>query len=430
MSMAIKKGQEGKDLQEALAVIGKKHGEVMDKQREAYEKANPALTDYNKNLGDLSIEQEAAKKKIEALTKTLRDDIIKATQDTYEAQRRALAQELIDKEKEITLEVADEKKRSALMLLEQTAYNAKLKLLEKTEQEKRFQDKLAFRNKLRDDELAQKTFDIQVAQDVADKKVQIAGLINQATMSQLEFKRWEIEQEKIAEDKKIERDLTLSRKQKDDLLALNAEYYKAKEALDEADALGYTNLVKNTTDQAGSLFGNFTTNVLSAFQKWGDGSGNILKDVGTAFKGLASDALKAVGSIVSGLVSETVKVVAAKQVQAIASVIASVMASIPFPLNIALVGGAIAGVSALFHALHLAEGGIVTGPTFALIGEAGPEAVIPLSKASKAGIGGGIQIHMTNHFHGDIKTDADIESFSAKMGLKIQQAVMRGRRGV
>ena len=72
----------------------------------------------------------------------------------------------------------------------------------------------------------------------------------------------------------------------------------------------------------------------------------------------------------------------------------------------------------------------MTGPTFALIGEAGPEAVIPLSKAGKAGIGGGMQIHMTNHFHGDIKTDTDIDTFSAKMGLKIQQAIMRGRRGV
>jgi phage-related minor tail protein len=35
----------------------------------------------------------------------------------------------------------------------------------------------------------------------------------------------------------------------------------------------------------------------------------------------------------------------------------------------------------------LADGGIVTGPTLALIGEAGPEAVIPLDRAG--GMGGG-----------------------------------------
>ena len=40
----------------------------------------------------------------------------------------------------------------------------------------------------------------------------------------------------------------------------------------------------------------------------------------------------------------------------------------------------------------MATGGIVTSPTMALIGEAGPEAVIPLSKMS--GMGGGITVHV------------------------------------
>jgi len=37
---------------------------------------------------------------------------------------------------------------------------------------------------------------------------------------------------------------------------------------------------------------------------------------------------------------------------------------------------------------RLAEGGIVTGPTIAMIGEAGPEAVIPLNRAGGMGMGG------------------------------------------
>jgi hypothetical protein len=37
---------------------------------------------------------------------------------------------------------------------------------------------------------------------------------------------------------------------------------------------------------------------------------------------------------------------------------------------------------------RLAEGGIVTGPTIAMIGEAGPEAVIPLNRANGMGMGG------------------------------------------
>jgi len=40
----------------------------------------------------------------------------------------------------------------------------------------------------------------------------------------------------------------------------------------------------------------------------------------------------------------------------------------------------------------MATGGIVTSPTMALIGEAGPEAVIPLSKMGS--MGGGVTINV------------------------------------
>jgi hypothetical protein len=45
-------------------------------------------------------------------------------------------------------------------------------------------------------------------------------------------------------------------------------------------------------------------------------------------------------------------------------------------------GGAIMAVA---DSVKLAEGGIVTGPTNALIGEAGPEAVIPLNEFGSIG---------------------------------------------
>jgi hypothetical protein len=50
----------------------------------------------------------------------------------------------------------------------------------------------------------------------------------------------------------------------------------------------------------------------------------------------------------------------------------------------------------------LAEGGIVTGPTLAMIGEAGPEAVVPLSKMG--GMGGGVTVNVT----GGLATSAEI----------------------
>jgi len=42
----------------------------------------------------------------------------------------------------------------------------------------------------------------------------------------------------------------------------------------------------------------------------------------------------------------------------------------------------------------MANGGIVTGPTLAMIGEKGPEAVIPLSRGGGAGMGGGVTINV------------------------------------
>ena len=51
---------------------------------------------------------------------------------------------------------------------------------------------------------------------------------------------------------------------------------------------------------------------------------------------------------------------------------------------------------------RLAEGGIVTGPTLALIGEAGPEAVVPLDRMR--GMGGNVTINVT----GGLATSAEI----------------------
>jgi hypothetical protein len=45
---------------------------------------------------------------------------------------------------------------------------------------------------------------------------------------------------------------------------------------------------------------------------------------------------------------------------------------------------------------RLAEGGIVSSPTVALIGESGPEAVIPLDKLGKMGQGNTINITVTS----------------------------------
>lgn len=54
----------------------------------------------------------------------------------------------------------------------------------------------------------------------------------------------------------------------------------------------------------------------------------------------------------------------------------------------------------------LANGGIVNKPTLSLIGEAGPEAVIPLSKMGN--LGGGTTVHI--HVAGSVISQGDLVS--------------------
>ncbi len=52
----------------------------------------------------------------------------------------------------------------------------------------------------------------------------------------------------------------------------------------------------------------------------------------------------------------------------------------------------------------LANGGIVTQPTLAVVGEAGPEAILPLNRLAGTGIGGGVTIN----FHGDVYSTREV----------------------
>lgn len=71
----------------------------------------------------------------------------------------------------------------------------------------------------------------------------------------------------------------------------------------------------------------------------------------------------------------------------------------------------------------LAAGGIVTRPTLAMIGEAGPEAVVPLSRYQRGGGGGGVTVQVTvegNIYNADQMQDIIFQGLAA--------GVQRGRR--
>lgn len=83
--------------------------------------------------------------------------------------------------------------------------------------------------------------------------------------------------------------------------------------------------------------------------------------------------------------------------------------------NVPLVGGVFNGALNILHSIHLAQGGIAMGPTFAMIGEGHePEAVIPLSKLGQllderaGGFGGSRGGDVHNHIYLGNKEVADI----------------------
>jgi hypothetical protein len=87
------------------------------------------------------------------------------------------------------------------------------------------------------------------------------------------------------------------------------------------------------------------------------------------------------------------------------------------------IGGAVGGVfNNVIHAF--ASGGIVTGPTLAMVGEAGPEAIIPLSAFAGGsslagggiGGGGGITINITGN---NISSQLDVRNMAQQVGAEI-----------
>ncbi len=64
--------------------------------------------------------------------------------------------------------------------------------------------------------------------------------------------------------------------------------------------------------------------------------------------------------------------------------------------------GAIGGLIGKIDIPGFADGGIVTRPTLAMVGEKGPEAIIPLSQMG--GMGGGVTVNVT----GGLSTSAEI----------------------
>lgn len=111
-----------------------------------------------------------------------------------------------------------------------------------------------------------------------------------------------------------------------------------------------------------------------------------------------------------------------------AAAISKALPNIPLAIAVGILGAIqIAIIKA--QPLPLKAGGVVMRPTQALIGEAGPEAVIPLNKLS----GGFMQpapvyVKQSNYFYGDINNSGDLDEISERLARRTVRMIERGRR--
>ena len=95
-----------------------------------------------------------------------------------------------------------------------------------------------------------------------------------------------------------------------------------------------------------------------------------------------------------------------------------------------LIGESLRSLTGLGKIPHLAKGGIVNNPTLAMIGEDGPEAVIPLTQRNNpggVGMGGGTYNITVNA--GGITDRTDKRSLAREIGNMIQQEMARNIGG-
>ncbi len=146
-----------------------------------------------------------------------------------------------------------------------------------------------------------------------------------------------------------------------------------KEIQTEVESLNFG--LEGLSEQGMIMFGSMVDafaggvmNMLDSFQRLGEEGGSVFATLGEAIQGFVSAALMALKRFTMEIIVSATKTVFAKQAEALAGVIASVMKSVPFPLNLLLVGGAMATVSALFSGLtpkKFEHGGFVPTETFA-----------------------------------------------------------------
>jgi len=112
-----------------------------------------------------------------------------------------------------------------------------------------------------------------------------------------------------------------------------------------------------------------------------------------------------------------------------ASAIVEALPNIPLAIAVGIMGAAQVALIAR-QPLPLAEGGLIKKPTYAMLGEEGPELVLPLKdlKPAFAMAGGGVTLRQSIYFYGNINNAGDLDEISRRLAERTVQAISKGRR--
>jgi len=145
------------------------------------------------------------------------------------------------------------------------------------------------------------------------------------------------------------------------------------------------------------------------YEKWFNTVGGIfqqlgadLVETGDLWGSMAKAAQSAIAIVLKAIGAELAAIAAKATVAALMGDLSKI------PGGVAALAGSAAAYTAAGAVSAMAEGGIVNRPTMALIGESGPEAVIPLSRMG-AGGGGTIIVNVA----GSVLTERRLESIIA-----------------
>ena len=396
----ISKGltDEQKKLNESLdraAAAGHDYRGKLKELAEEAAKTKPPINEIGnamKGTGELTKEAMEQIKKIGTIRATLTDQVQKSTLKEYEYQKWALKAQYDEKKASIIADIDDEKEKGAALLLARKSYNVQLAALEKKHRDTELKARIDFAYKIREIEDEEAINRIAAAKTVFDEIQGVEFALNLMTLKGLEAELGAIEQERIAKIRAIMEDKATTEKQKDDLLAIWEEYYRKKKGLAEADAGSWKTTMAKISGYAdtaingmNAIFGQAQKNKEIALEneykkRLGWINANV-KDEDERQKAVM--ALEAEYQIKR----TSVKREMAKQEKAIALMgavvntaraVTEALPNIVLAALAAALGAIQIGVIAA-QPIPLAKGAVFMKPTY-LVGEGGPEALIPVKE--------------------------------------------------